>query len=271
MRCLYQGRLVRDGEYFGHGGGDTKGSLASLIGEVELGFVQPNIMKTDFDRSSREWAEVEAAMHKFLSPIVREFQKSTEKRPATREERKCLGSVCDELAEAFRKLQEDRLWASSPEAQCQPVERGEVEVDPPVEGYGGRKPRRPGDERADSRAAGGTRRGSGKRKPTTVLDEEITVGRIIRLLTKVSGGGLKPPAVLEAFEPSVRSGSESKIVINTALPLYRALDAAAGYLAETVVMELAKPREGEARSLADYLTEVNAVTAAWARVHQSRR
>jgi len=111
MRCLYQGRLVRDGEYFGHGGGDTKGSLASLIGEVEVGFVQPNIMKTDFDRSSREWAEVEAVMHEFLGPIVREFQKSTERRPATREERKCLSSVCDELAEAFRKLQENRSWA----------------------------------------------------------------------------------------------------------------------------------------------------------------
>jgi len=108
------------------------------------------------------------------------------------------------------------------------------------------------------------------------LDEEITVGRIIRLLAKVSGGGLKPPAVLEAFEPSVRSGwrtdgTESKIIVNTAFPLYRALDAAPGYLAETVVMELAKPREGEGRSLADYLTEVNAVTASWARVHQGGR
>ena len=114
------------------------------------------------------------------------------------------------------------------------------------------------------------------RKPTIFLDQENTVGRIIRLLTKVSGGGLKPPAILEAFEPSVRSGwrtdgTESKIVVNTAFPLYRALDAAPGYLAETVVMELAKPREGEGRSLADYLTEVNAVTAAWARVHQIGR
>ncbi len=84
---------------------------------------------------------------------------------------------------------------------------------------------------------------------------------------------MKPPAVLDAFDPSLRSGwrtegGDTKIVINTAFPLLMEFDGAPGYLAETMVMELAMPQEGEQRDLGDYIAEVNAVTAAWARVHQ---
>jgi hypothetical protein len=99
---------------------------------------------------------------------------------------------------------------------------------------------------------------------------------MIRLLDAVSGGGLKPPATLAAFDPSLRSGwrtenSQSKVVVNTEFPLYdvfRSGPAYSGYLAETIIMQLASSREGEGRDLGDYITEVNALTAAWARVHK---
>ena len=267
------GRLIRDGEYFGHAG-DTKGSLASLIGEVELGFAQPNIMKTDFDRSSQEWGEVEAAMHGFLTPIVREFQKAGDKRGVTREERKALGAVCEELAETFRRLQENRLWTGSAAIQDEFAEKGNLPAEPPVPGYSGR--RKPGSKSMQEKA-GGNGSGEGKRPTGSALlaNPEGAVGRMIRLLNKVSGGGLKPPAILDAFDPSMRSGwrtdgGESRLVVNTAFPLYQEFGAVAGYLAETVVMELAKPLEGEEKNVGDYLAEVNTITAAWARIRQRK-
>ena len=97
---------------------------------------------------------------------------------------------------------------------------------------------------------------------------------MIRLISKVSGGGMKPPAILDAFDPSQRSGwrtegGESTIVVNTAFPLYDAFDGSPPYLAETIIMKLAEGAEGEMRAnLGDYISEVNAVTAAWARVHK---
>ncbi|MCH7921223.1 MAG: hypothetical protein IIC50_25045, partial [Planctomycetes bacterium] len=109
LRCTYQGRLICSGEYFGHAG-DTKGSLASLIGEVELAFVTPTPNKTDFDRGSPEWAAVEAVMHPFLAPIIREFTKASDAGKASRAERKTLNTVCGELAEAFRRVQRDDVW-----------------------------------------------------------------------------------------------------------------------------------------------------------------
>jgi hypothetical protein len=45
------------------------------------------------------------------------------------------------------------------------------------------------------------------------------------------------------------------------------MGAAPGYFAETVVMELAKPLEGQHRDLGDYLAEVDRLTSAWARIH----
>ena len=271
MRCLYQGRLVREGEYFGHAG-DTKGSLASLIGEVEVGFVQPNIMKTDLDRSSAEWIEVEKVMHQFLAPIVREFLKASEKRAVTREEKRTLSSVCDELAETLRRLEEDRSLANSPNTANALADRGEFNVEPPVLGYGGQQ-RPQAAPIKDSAPAKGQKRQSGVKEPSLVPQPEDAVGRMIRLLAKVSGGGLRPPAILDAFDPSMRSGwrtnGETKLVVNTAFPLYQEFGPAPGYLAETVVMELAKPLEGQEKTLANYIAEVNQITSAWARVHQA--
>jgi len=272
IRCLYQGRLIGRPYYFGHAG-DAKGSLASLVGEVELGFVQPNIMKTDFDRSTEEWSDVEGSLHAFLAPIVREFREAAEKTVIPREQKKALNNVCDELAEVFRDFQEKRSWSESP-ANAAMAEKGEHSIAPPVPGYGGRTPKH-------IQHGGQTRERVDNRPPrnvephlTPLSNPEEATGRMIRLISKVSGGGMKPPAILDAFDPSQRSGwrtegGESKIVVNTAFPLYDAFAGSPPYLAETLIMKLAEGAEGETRAnLGDYVAEVNAVTAAWARVHK---
>jgi hypothetical protein len=273
LRCLYQGRMVGRPYYFGHAG-DAKGSLASLIGEVELGFLQPNIMKTDFDRSTEEWGTAEKALNAFLAPIVRQFREAAEKTVITREQRKALSEVCEELAEVFRELREDRSWSAA-RPQEAVSEKGNMSVDPPVPGYGGRAV---GQARGDSeRQQPGDVRSHGERQsqPTPLARPENAIGRMIRLINKVSGGGIKPPAILDAFDPSQRSGwrtqgGESKIIVNTAFPLYEAFGGSPPYLAETVIMKIAEGVEGEAeRTLEDYVAEVNQVTAAWARMHRA--
>ncbi len=49
---------------------------ANNWGEVELGFVPPNLTKTDFDRGSPEWAALEEVMTPFMAPIVKEFREA---------------------------------------------------------------------------------------------------------------------------------------------------------------------------------------------------
>ena len=285
IRCLYQGRLVRAGEYFGHAG-DAKGSLASLIGEVELRFVAPNLMKTDFNRGSPEWAEVHSVLKPFMAPIIREFQEAAEKRSYTREERKALRTVCEEVGEVFRRLQQDRSW-SGIDHRPGPAERGEFPVDPPVPGEGGRRrSKRAQKNEREEKPNDGEARPTKPRGPITeytlAAPEEDSVGKLIRLLDKVSGGTMNPPAILGSLDPSVRAGwrtdGQTKLVVNTDFPLYEVFrqgqaadrkgQARAGYFAETVIMKLAEPAEGEQRALADYLAEVSNLTAAWARLRQ---
>ena len=95
---------------------------------------------------------------------------------------------------------------------------------------------------------------------------------MVRLLEKIAGGSLQPPARLESFDLAERSrmetGEKTEVVINTSFPLYTEFTGSPGYLAETIVMKLAEPVEGEDRMVADYVAEVNNVMSVWARVHQ---
>lgn len=271
MRCLYQGRLIRDGEYFGHHG-EGKGVLASLIGEVELGFVRPTPQKTDFHRDSPEWHEVEKAMHGLLAPVVAAFRKAADKRPATREARKTLGQVCQELSEAFQKLRDERTWPDGRASVGLP-RSGDLPLDQPVVGVGGRQPPRPGRGR-NHKPPTAERNGRRPPRPRTEPPPDA-VGHMLRLLSKVAGGDLKPPVIFDSIDRHVRSAwrwdnGSSKMVVNTDFCLFRELGPSPGYLAETIVLELAKPPEGEDRPLADYLSEVTNVLIAWSSVRQSK-
>jgi hypothetical protein len=270
MRCFYQGRLIREGEYFGHHG-EGKGALASLIGEVELGFVQPTPQKTDFHRDSPEWQEVEKTMHGLLGPVVAALRGAADKRPATREARKTLAQVCHELSEAFRKLQEETMWPDG-RTSVGPRTSGDLPLDQPVVGVGGRQPPHGGLGRIREPRNG---KEGGRRPPTARTEPPAdAVGHMLRLLSKVAGGDLKPPVVFDSIDPYVRSAwrwdnGSSKIVVNTNFCLFVELGPSPGYLAETIVLELAKPPEGEDRPLDDYLSEVTNVLIAWSSVRQS--
>lgn len=271
MRCVYQKRLICDGQYFGHYGAG-KGTLLSLIGELHVDpRIKPNHQKNSFDTDSLEWAAVEDTMHGFLAPIVAQFRRAGESKPASREEKKRLGQVCHELSEAFRRLQQDRAFPGSGEVPTEP-KRGSSPVSESVVGLGGRKRPEPrGSGRPE--APGGTQRSKGEITNHTEPPDD-PVGKLTRLLTRISGGSLRPPAVLDSLgDRSQRSdwrkdNGTTKLVVNTDFPLYVELKGAEGYLAETIILKLAEPQEGDPKSLDDYLAEVNNLLVAWASVHR---
>lgn len=105
MRILRQGRLIYEGEFFGHRGPDYKQSLNTLIGEVDLGSrvpVLPN--KTDFDRDSATWADIQKQMHGILKPHIDSLLKIKDEERVTKEERKKLSDARDTMIKAFEWL-----------------------------------------------------------------------------------------------------------------------------------------------------------------------
>jgi hypothetical protein len=84
-----------------------------------------------------------------------------------------------------------------------------------------------------------------------------------------------PPIELVEVDDSVRvsgdrqDGRVTKIRINKRFCLYQELDGAEGYLAETALLELLSPEEGEQRSVSDFLGEISQCLSAWQRVANS--
>lgn len=258
IRCLLQGRLICEAEYFGHHA-EGKGLLASLIGEVHVNHIRPLPNKTDFQRDSEAWGEVADYMHDFLKPIIAEFRRAGEVRRATKEERRNLASVCDELAETFRRVREKADWetkldewagkhkaVAAPGGRARPEERN-GHADPPSTSG---QPRRPATEPPDD-----------------------PVGKLMRLMSRMGGRDLRPPVVFDAFDPSVRTewrsnGRSNELVINQNFCLYEQLDGSPGYLAETILLAVLAPTEGDPKTVDEYLGEVNNLLSVWAGIHE---
>jgi len=81
IRCYRLGRLIADGEFFGHPGPATLPSIVRLLGEVDVPNVTLTMNKTDFDRDSQAWVAVEARMHKLLAAWVRRLERDVEVPP----------------------------------------------------------------------------------------------------------------------------------------------------------------------------------------------
>lgn len=249
LRCLYQGRLIIDGQFFGHHA-EGKGLLASLIGEIDLDFVPPLSNKTDFQRGSAAWEEVEAAMHDELAPIITEFRRAAEAQPVTFEEKKRVAAVRRSLEEAIRQF----------------VTTGEARMDSAFER--GRRPPMPGVQREPTETVVGEPRAAPQ--PRTPAPPEA-VGTLRRLRNKVGQTGEVPPLVLLDLDPSVRSeadeenGVVTKIVINRRYPMYQDLDGNEAYIAETALLELLRPRGGELLPVDQFLGQVNDCLGFWYR------
>jgi hypothetical protein len=247
IRCLYQNRLITEGEYFGHHA-EGKGLLASLIGEIELNFVAPLSNKTDFQRGTAIWEEVERAMYDWLAPIIAEFRRAAESQPVTLEERKRVNAVRRQLEEALRAFADAytgeaegaTLGRRPPTPRTSAVERPTIDGESPRSTP---QPRTPAPEGA--------------------------VGTLRRLRGRIGPKGEVPPIVLKDLDPGVRSEADEadgrviKVVINRAYPMYRDLKEQEAYIAETALLELLQPRSGEVLPIKQFLYQVNDCLGYW--------
>lgn len=103
IRCYRLGRLITDGEFFGHPGPATVPAVVRLIGEVDVPNVPLTMNKTDFDRDSQAWVAVEARMHKLLAAWVRRLERAGDVPPPA-------GAV--RVAEQVRRLLSQALRVS---------------------------------------------------------------------------------------------------------------------------------------------------------------
>lgn len=107
VRCYRLGRLVKDGEFFGHPTPAQEPGMALLIGEVEIPRVPLTINKSDFDRDSAPWVDIEGRLHRLLTPIARQLSRQTESPPPP---------SAVKVAQQVRRLLSQALrWADRPE------------------------------------------------------------------------------------------------------------------------------------------------------------
>ncbi|MGK2852312.1 MAG: ATP-binding protein [Candidatus Limnocylindrales bacterium] len=113
IRLYHLGRLVGAPEWFGHQGPTLHPGLGRLVGELELPHVPVTMNKSDVDRDSPIWADVERRLHALLAPLVRRLMRDEAARidPGSL---KTAEQVRRILARALRLLESGRLFESEP-------------------------------------------------------------------------------------------------------------------------------------------------------------
>jgi hypothetical protein len=258
LRLVHNGRLVRDGEWFGYNY-EGKGALNSLIGELDMKGFSPNPNKTDFlERSETIWEQLGQEVVEQIRPLISELRKASEESRVTKAEKDRAREVADELEKAFASLDETPDLAGDPGRNGGSAESGP----------GGRKPPSPRPPRPPVTYPRGPNKNP--REPRTPPPEDA-VGNLVRLLEKVTGGKRRPPLRIRSWEFTDRfawntEGAQVWLDINKSYPLYKALSGSKPYLAETAILALCNPREGESMSASDYMDKVNLMLVKWAQV-----
>jgi len=265
IRTLFKGRLITEGEYFGHYG-EGKGLLASLIGEVHLDWCSPVPTKTAWRRDSKEWYEVEEVMKGILAPIIKAFREAAEKNPVSREDRKRVNDVHRQLNEALKRL------------ATAGVEAGSAANDTKIttlDKTGRKRPHQDNSKGAEE-SAKATERTHGPTRNATPPPPDA-VGKLKRLAERLDKAGGFPPLRLKPRDKAIRSATETEdgkkvIVINTVHPMYRDTDGAESYMAETAILEMLRPDDdGDGLRAGDYYGQHLQLLNTWYRVADSKQ
>lgn len=111
IRLYHLGRLIGAPEWFGHPGPAQHPALNRLVGEIELPHVPVTMNKSDVDRGSQPWSDVEARLHRLLAPAVRRLTREAESAPSPSALR-TADQVRRILARALRLLEAGKLFES---------------------------------------------------------------------------------------------------------------------------------------------------------------
>jgi hypothetical protein len=243
LRCYKFGRLIADGEFFGHAGPAQVPALARLMGEVEIPNAPLTMNKSDFDRDSPQWVEVEERLGRMLAPIVRRLEREGEAPPpasavkVAEQVRRLLGQVLrlTEREDIFAGLAAASLRATASRAEDELPLDGEVEpkskpAEPRIPPPAGESPR-------------AVRRGFGS-------------------------------IVIRSLDPSIRSTTAVEegvrvVVINSSYPLFKERRGDIWYQLETAAREVC--RAAESGSVDEYERRVNEIVLTASALRARRR
>lgn len=243
IRCYRLGRLIADGEFFGHPGPATLPATVRLMGEVDVPNVTLTMNKTDFDRDSQAWVAVEARMHKLLASWVRRLERDVEVPPPS-SAIKVAEQVRRLLSQALRLSDRQDLFAGFAPARpsSKSREAPELPLEPQQAETTDREPRMPSPSPPET-APEARRRGFGiiAIRPLDPRVRSMTV-----------------------LEDGVRT-----VVINNRYPLFVERRGDVWYQLETAAREVCKA--AEATNVAEYEKRVNDIVLTALQLRSSRR
>jgi hypothetical protein len=247
MRLLRKGRLICDGEYFGHPDFRSKASLGTLIGEVELSSKVPVLPdKTGFDIDSPTWGEINNIMHRILGPHIKELQGQKEEETISREEKKRVTEVRNMMIEALKLL--DKY-----------TELSGIKIE--------EKGRKPPEERMEAKEVNTEVVTKEREKKPKTPPPEDAIGKLKRL-GKMPDWELRENLGLDTRSEWGEKDGRRCLLINKKYCLYGERDGDELYIAETAALQLAKPEGDDRLSLENYLNEVNLLMRAFCEVYQ---
>ena len=245
IRTLFNGRLITQGEEFGHNLGG-KGSLQRLMGEIYIDGLKPTADKSKWLTSDPNWEVLSTFMRDKMQPLVVFLNNLSESTPVPRAQRKRTEAVRRDLAEAFKQLERG---AGNPLGQL-----GEIT------NHGGRKPPEPRNGTSPTKNPKG---GKQREVRNRTGPPPNSVGNLLRRM-----GGDIPKIDYEPLGQGERSlwGEQGvRMVVNTSYPLYD--ENSDKYLVETICLHLLKEDESfRNAAVAETLAQVDRIVWAWGEV-----
>jgi len=252
LRLIQGGRLIRDNEWFGYNY-QGKGALNSLVGELHLSHFTPLPNKTDFvERGDQVWEQLGAEVLKHLHPLISDLRAGSPDTKVTKREKELAREVREELGKVLAS------FGSQPPT----TEHDDSDGQALVPGPAGRMP--PGQPQS-RRTVVDQRESIGEPRQPRTPPPERAVGQLARLVSRITGGTTEPPIRIGAWDPSERSAwvDGRWLEINKNYPLYRELDGAKAYLAESAILELCKPQPDESMSATEFVDRMSLLMSRW--------
>ncbi len=252
IRLVQNGRLIRDNEWFGYNY-QGKGALNSLVGELIVSRFTPTPNKTDFvERGDEVWEMLGERVLSYLQPLIADLRAGGPDLKVTRREKDLAQEVRQELGRVFAKAGDPSFSGGETGEEGQEIAR-----------EGRARASNRGTRRPDRNRRGPIKR---LRQPRTPAPEDA-VGHLARLVFRVTGGATEPPIRISAWDSGERSAwvDGKWLDINKNYPMYRELNGAKVYLAETAILHLCKPQSGEEMRAEEYIARVDTMMSAWIR------
>lgn len=244
IRCYAFGRLITENEYFKQKDFRFKESLDRLIGEIyiESEDLPLTMNKSDFDRGSPLWHEIEAFMYAKMQPYIDLLLEEKDKDLPSEKEQKVVQYAGDVWSEFLRYLRHEQKQGSLPGL---PIDFGQK---PP--------------ELSENREK---QINNHKQQEQKDVHYQPATPPPFEHIGKRRRTGAFPKPVLHPLPEVVRyqlaeENGVKVIKINTRFPAYKLRkNQLTLYIWETLILEYAKTEDSSIQSVDDYIEEMNSL------------